>query len=86
MSGRSSVHQHGGTVHDSVDPEPMEPPPVPEKIQVHSEDNIIGHPASITYHVCLKQLAEYLLLPIPLCTVKDLLTSVECRVPGPFKL
>ncbi len=74
-------------MYDAVDPEPMEsPPPVPEKLQVQSEEDIIGHPASITYHKCLKQLAEYLLLPIPLCTVKDPLTSVECRAPGPFKI
>lgn len=51
-----------------------------------SEDDIIGQCASITYLVCLEQLAEYLVLPIPLCTVKDPLTSVECRAPGPFKI
>lgn len=74
------------TVHDMVDPEPMKPPRVPEKIHVQSEDDIIGQRASITDHVCLEQLAEYLVLPIPLCTVKDPLTSVECQAPEPFKI
>lgn len=68
------------TVHDAVDPEPMEQAPIPEKNPVQSEDDVIGHPASITYHVCLTQLAEYLLLPIKLCIVK------ECQAPGPFKI
>ncbi|KAI3366158.1 hypothetical protein L3Q82_009982, partial [Scortum barcoo] len=74
------------TVYDAVDQEPVEPPPVPEKNHVQKEEDVIGHHASIAYHDCLKQLAEYLLLPIPLCTAKDPLTSAECRSPGPFKI
>lgn len=74
------------TVHDPGDSEPVEPQPVAGRISVQNEDDIIGHPATICYHVCLRQLAEYLLLPTPLCTVKDPLTSVECLAPGPFSI
>ncbi|KAJ8271057.1 hypothetical protein GJAV_G00122270 [Gymnothorax javanicus] len=74
------------TVHDAVDAEPMEQPPVPGTIQIQSEDDILGHPASIAYHDSLKQLAAYLLLPISLCSARDQVTSVECLAPGPFKI
>ncbi|KAM4584545.1 uncharacterized protein PAE49_004061 isoform 2-T2 [Odontesthes bonariensis] len=74
------------TVHDSPDTETSEPPPVLGKVEVDEEDIIIGQRASITYHVCLKQLAEYLLLPVSLCPNKDPLTSLECGAPGPFHI
>ncbi|KAG1928002.1 hypothetical protein F2P79_023847, partial [Pimephales promelas] len=74
------------TVYDTNDQEPIESQQVPEIIKVLSEDDIIDHPAAIAYHVCLKQLAECLLLPIPMCTAKDPQTFVECGAPGPFQI
>ncbi|XP_013884308.1 uncharacterized protein LOC106532736, partial [Austrofundulus limnaeus] len=74
------------TVHDILDTESMESQPAPEVIKVQCEDDIVEHLAAITYHTCLKQLAEYLLLPIPVCTEKDPLTLVECQAPGPFQI
>nr|XP_055023118.1 uncharacterized protein LOC129413459 [Misgurnus anguillicaudatus] len=74
------------TVHDCPDNEPPEPTTLFEKVQIVEEGDIVGEPAAITYLICLKRLAEYLLLPIPLCTAKDPLTSVECRAPGPFRI
>ncbi|KAM4736945.1 uncharacterized protein FYW61_004575 isoform 2-T3 [Anableps anableps] len=74
------------TVHDTPDTELTESQPVSETVKVQSEDDIINHPAAITYHVCLMQLAQYLLLPIPVCTAKDPQTMVECRATGPFQV
>ncbi|XP_073724306.1 uncharacterized protein [Misgurnus anguillicaudatus] len=74
------------TVHDCPDNEPPEPTTLFEKVQIVEEGDIVGEPAAITYLISLKRLAEYLLLPIPLCTAKDPLTSVECRAPGPFRI
>ncbi|KAK0142690.1 hypothetical protein N1851_019380 [Merluccius polli] len=52
--------------------------------QAQSDTEVIGQPASITYHHNLKMLAEYLLLPINMCTAKDPVTSDDCQAPGPF--
>lgn len=71
---------------DILDTESIESQTVPEVMKVLCEDDIVEHPAAITYHACLKQLAEHLLLPIPVCTVKDPLTSAECHAPGPFQI
>lgn len=68
------------TVHDTVVTESAESQPV------QSEDDITNHPTAITYHVCLVQLAQYLLLPIPVCTAKDPVTLVECQATGPFQV
>lgn len=73
-------------MHDSPDTETTEPPLVPGKVPFDKEDTIVGQPASTTYKVCLKQLAEYLLLPISLCPIKDPLISLECRAPEPFHI
>ncbi|KAJ8334731.1 hypothetical protein SKAU_G00403700 [Synaphobranchus kaupii] len=59
-------------------------PPPPDQAKVLCEDDIIGQPASITYHHCLKQLVEYLVLPAPMCTANDPVTSVQCGAPRPF--
>lgn len=56
----------------------------PEERQAPTEEEFIGKPASIAYHQNLKLLAEFLLLPIPMCTGKDPVTFAECREPGPF--
>ncbi|XP_043978854.1 uncharacterized protein LOC122834391 isoform X2 [Gambusia affinis] len=68
------------TVHDALVTESAESQPA------QSEDDITNHPAAITYHVCLMQLAQYLLLPIPVCTAKDPVTLVECQATGPFQV
>lgn len=57
----------------------------PATLKVLVEDDVIGHPASITYHDCLKQLADYLVLPVNMCPAKDPNTKVECRAPRPFE-
>lgn len=76
------------TVHDSSDvgPPHNDEPKIPEKFQAQSEKEVIGQPASIAYHLNLKQLAEYLVLPIPMCTAKDPVTFAECQAPGPFQV
>lgn len=73
-------------MHDSPDAEASEPPPVPGKVQVHKEEDIVGQRASMAYHVCLKQLAEYLLLPITRCPNRDPLTFLQCGASGPFHI
>ncbi|XP_059917444.1 uncharacterized protein LOC132464840 [Gadus macrocephalus] len=61
-------------------------PPLPEKTQVLGKEDIIGQPASIVYHSCLKQLAQYLVLPIPKCNTKDPVTDAECGALRPFEV
>lgn len=60
-------------MHDSpqVDPTCTDTPEMPEKLQPQREKDVIGQRASIAYHLNLKLLAEYLQLPIPMCTAKD---------------
>ncbi|XP_074490247.1 uncharacterized protein LOC141766933 isoform X2 [Sebastes fasciatus] len=76
------------TVHDSSDVGPTltDAPEMPEKLQPQREDEVIGQPASIAYHLNLKLLAEYLLLPIPMCTAKDPVTNAACQAHGPFQV
>ncbi|XP_073711610.1 uncharacterized protein [Misgurnus anguillicaudatus] len=78
------------TVHDtednSQDPTIADIHPIPETAKVLVEDDIIGQPASITYHSCLKLLAEYLVLPVNICTAKDTNTNVECGAHKPFEV
>lgn len=76
------------TVHDSSDvgPTHTDAPEMPEALQAQSEDEVIGQPASIAYHLNLQLLAEYLLLPIPMCTAKDPVTNSVCQAPGPFRV
>ncbi|CAL8235097.1 unnamed protein product [Arctogadus glacialis] len=61
-------------------------PPLPEKTQVLCKEDIIGQPASIVYHSCLKQLAQYLVVPIPKCNTKDPVTDAECGALRPFEV
>lgn len=78
------------TVHDAPDNAPdktmADMPTLPEAEKVMVADNIIGHPASIAYHDSLKQLAEYLLLPVSMCSAKDPNRKTECRAPAPFEI
>ena len=77
-------------MHDAPDntPDPIATgePTFPDAPQVLVEDDIIGHPASIAYRDSLKQLAEYLILPVNMCPSKDPNTKVQCRAPGPFEI
>ncbi|XP_059378891.1 uncharacterized protein LOC132114662 [Carassius carassius] len=77
------------TVHDaednSQDPIIADIHPIPETAKIMVEDDIIGQPASITYHSCLKLLAEYLVLPVNMCTAKDTNTNAECGAHKPFE-
>ncbi len=78
------------TVHDAPDNAPDESmadvPTLSEAAKVMVEDDITGHPASIAYHDSLKQLSEYLLLLVSVCSAKDPNRKVECRAPGPFEI
>ncbi|XP_059400179.1 uncharacterized protein LOC132131987 [Carassius carassius] len=78
------------TVHDaennSQDPTIADIHPIPETAKIMVEDDIIGQPASITYHSCLKLLAEYLVLPVNMCTAKDTNTNAECGAHKPFEV
>ncbi|XP_065133775.1 uncharacterized protein [Paramisgurnus dabryanus] len=78
------------TVHDATDNAPdktmADMPTLPEAAKVMVVDDIIGHPASIAYHDSLKQLAEYLLLPVSMCSAKDPNSKAECRAPAPFEI
>ncbi|XP_034043633.1 zinc finger protein 546-like [Thalassophryne amazonica] len=72
------------SVHDAIHEESKEQSLQPEKSQAALEVEIVGL-VSLAYHECLKQLAEYLLLPVKKCTTKDPVTSVECGSAGPFR-
>ena len=78
------------TVHDApdnaTDPTMSDMPTFSEAAKVVVEDDIIGHPASIAYHDSLRQLAEYLLLPVSVCPAKDPNSNVKCQAPGPFEI
>ncbi|CAL8310654.1 unnamed protein product [Boreogadus saida] len=55
-------------------------------ITVEVEDDIIGKPASIAYHDCLRQLCEFVALPIDSCKGKDPITQKQCQAKGPFEI
>ncbi|KAK1891967.1 Fructose-16-bisphosphatase [Dissostichus eleginoides] len=76
------------SVYDSIDDTqyPTTTDTFPETAKILVEDDIIGHPASIVYHDSLHQLANYLVLPVNICTAKDPNTNVECRAPRPFEI
>ncbi|XP_073711935.1 uncharacterized protein [Misgurnus anguillicaudatus] len=71
------------TVHDALDshePHITETPTSKESLKVLVVDDVIGHPASIAYHDSLKQLAQFLDLPIQTCKAK------ECGASKPFEI
>ncbi|XP_054591657.2 uncharacterized protein [Nothobranchius furzeri] len=72
------------TVHDCNIPEATDATPVPDKVVVNIPGDIIGQPVSMVYHKCMQQLAEFLLLPVQVCTEKDPQTSEECGASAPF--
>ena len=53
---------------------------------VEVEEDIIGKPASIAYHDCLRQLCEFVALPIDSCKGKDPITQKQCQAKGPFEI
>ncbi|XP_062379106.1 uncharacterized protein LOC134067711 isoform X2 [Sardina pilchardus] len=77
------------SVHDAVDPShdsTSKEPPLPEAIKIIVDDDVIGHPASIVYHDCLRQLAEHIVLPMSKCTAKDPVTKQQCCAQAPFEI
>ncbi|KAM4545156.1 uncharacterized protein PAE49_017857 [Odontesthes bonariensis] len=60
--------------------------PLPEAMKVVVEDDVIGHPASIVYHDCLRQLAGCVALPMTECTEKDPMTNKQCSAKAPFEI
>ncbi|CAL8383573.1 unnamed protein product [Arctogadus glacialis] len=60
--------------------------PYRSEITVEVEDDIIGKPASIAYHDCLRQLCEFVALPIDSCKGKDPITQKQCQAKGPFEI
>lgn len=76
-------------MHDAFDTSwdsSTEEPPLPEAIKVLVEDDIIGHPASIVYHDCLRQLAKYIVLPITKCSKYNSVTKPQRGAAAPFEI
>ncbi|KAK7888818.1 hypothetical protein WMY93_024378 [Mugilogobius chulae] len=76
------------SVHDEPDddlnkPETLTPP---EAAAVLIEEDVIGKPASIVYHDVIKQLLDFLVLPIDRCSVKDRITKEPCSAAKPFEV
>ncbi|XP_028296957.1 uncharacterized protein LOC114458764 [Gouania willdenowi] len=80
ISMEDTVHDVSANIPDPTDTDLHT---FPESCKVMVEDDIIGHPASITYHDSLKQLAEYLCLPVNTCPGKDSKTKQKCMETGP---
>ncbi|KAK7158576.1 hypothetical protein R3I94_005031 [Phoxinus phoxinus] len=72
---------HGTVQHNSAEDDPL-----PESLMVAVEDDIIGQGASIAYHDCLKQLADYLILPDIMCNAKDPQTKKKCSAERPYEV
>ncbi|XP_070407427.1 uncharacterized protein [Nothobranchius furzeri] len=77
------------TVHDILENQEESPhieiSAVPEPLKVEVED-LIGHSASITYQSSLKQLVDYLILPVSHCLAKNHQTKKECMASKPFDI
>lgn len=58
-------------VHGTVQHNIVEDVPLTESLRVAVKDDIIGRGASVAYHDCLKQRADYLILPVSMCKAKD---------------
>ncbi|XP_028296913.1 uncharacterized protein LOC114458700 [Gouania willdenowi] len=83
ISMEDTVHDVSANIPDPTDTDLHT---FPESCKVMVEDDIIGHPASITYHDSLKRLAEYLCLPVNTCPGKDSKTKQKCMETGPFEI
>lgn len=60
--------------------------PPPEAARVLTEEDLIGRPASIVYHDVIKQLLDFLVLPIDKCSGKDPNTKEPCSATKPFEV
>ncbi|CAL9705808.1 unnamed protein product [Knipowitschia caucasica] len=74
------------TLYDIVLPEAPHDDPVsiPDNCKVAVSGDIVGQQAAIVYHKCVQQLAEFLLIPITLCTAKMEDLS-DCGAPAPYQ-
>ncbi|XP_020786323.2 uncharacterized protein LOC110165467 [Boleophthalmus pectinirostris] len=75
------------TVHDEPDDcETVEDAVPPDTAMAVIEKDVLGKQASIIYHDVLKQLLDYLILPVDKCTAQDPISKVSCNAPRPFKV
>ncbi|XP_073721216.1 uncharacterized protein [Misgurnus anguillicaudatus] len=77
------------TVHDDPEineDERQEVATPPDAPMVLTEEDVIGRPTSIVYLDILKQLLDFLILPIEKCTVKDSITKAPCNAVKPFEV
>ena len=76
-----SVHDIGDCVGDA-----SKDPPLPEILTTLVEEDVIGQPASIVYHSCLKELANHIVVPTKECKFKDKNTHKMCSAKAPFEV
>ena len=74
---------HGTVQHNSAEDVDV---PLPESLRVVVEEDIIGRGASIAYHDCLKQLTDYLIIPVSMCKAKDPQTNTVCGAERPYEV
>ena len=84
IDASDTVHDIPDIEHSSVDLPPPQQPHFPDTLEVITEDDLIGKHASITYEVCLKQLATFLVLPVQKCPYTCGVSQVECQCRPPF--
>uniref|UniRef100_A0A8C6UNC1 Uncharacterized protein n=1 Tax=Neogobius melanostomus TaxID=47308 RepID=A0A8C6UNC1_9GOBI len=69
---------------DSSDKQEVIAPPV--TAMVVTEEDVLDKPASIVYHHVLKQLLDFVRLPIDICKAKDSVTKEPCNAAAPFEV
>lgn len=69
---------------DSSDKQEVIAPPV--TAMVVTEEDVLDKPASIVYHDVLKQLLDFLRLPIDIFKTKDSVTKEPCNAAAPFEV
>ncbi|XP_073712972.1 uncharacterized protein [Misgurnus anguillicaudatus] len=74
------------SVHDDPDVEKQDAAIPPNAAMALTEDDVIGQPASVVYHDVLKQLLDYLVLPIERCYFKESTTGTQCNAVEPFEV
>ena len=81
LNALPTINCQANSMHNAADnseyPTIADIPPLLETAKVLFEDDIIGHPASITYHDCPKQLSEY--LPFNMCIANYLNIKEEYK-------
>lgn len=86
--------QHEEDLSEPEQEEESTPPPQKKRrshpnnagMTVEVEKDIIGKPASIAYHHCLKQLCDHVTVPVDMCQAKDPSTNKPCQARGPFEI